>query len=178
MPRKKSDTVQLKVRMKEPLRARLEKAAKARGVSLNTEAVERMERSFQREETKFEEFGGKAKFNLCRLFAVTAEALEPRFRQMLKEAAKRGQLPDYYTADLDRLTWDNDLMLFRGALGWWLNTVEPEYFGRAHEFDEFEAGLSFGPGKSPPGSIAGLKEFGRLLQRLVENEDEEDRRGT
>ena len=44
--RKKTATVQLKVRMKEPLRGQLEKAAKARGVSLNSEAVDRLDRSF------------------------------------------------------------------------------------------------------------------------------------
>ena len=50
MPRKKSDTIQLKVRMKEPLRARLEKAAKSNGLSLNAEAVARLEQSFRDEE--------------------------------------------------------------------------------------------------------------------------------
>ena len=49
MPRKKSATIQLKVRMKEPLRAKIEAAAKSRGVSLNTEAVHRLQESFQTE---------------------------------------------------------------------------------------------------------------------------------
>ena len=49
MPRKKSETIQLKVRMKEPLRAKIEAAAKSRGVSLNTEAVHRLQESFQKE---------------------------------------------------------------------------------------------------------------------------------
>ncbi len=49
MPRKKSETIQLKVRMKEPLRAKIEAAAKSRGVSLNTEAVHRLQESFQTE---------------------------------------------------------------------------------------------------------------------------------
>lgn len=44
--REKSATVDLKVRMKEPLRARIEAAAKERGVSMNAEAVDRLERSF------------------------------------------------------------------------------------------------------------------------------------
>lgn len=51
MARKKSATVDLKVRMKEPLRAKLEVAAKRAGVSLNAEAVKRMDRSFERDET-------------------------------------------------------------------------------------------------------------------------------
>jgi hypothetical protein len=46
MRRKQSATVDLKVRMKEPLRATLERSAKKRAVSLNAEAVDRLERSF------------------------------------------------------------------------------------------------------------------------------------
>ena len=42
---------QLKARLREPLRARLEASAKVRGVSLNTELVDRLEQSFAREET-------------------------------------------------------------------------------------------------------------------------------
>ena len=49
MPRKKSETIQLKVRMKEPLRAKIEAAAKSRGISLNTEAVHRLHESFEKE---------------------------------------------------------------------------------------------------------------------------------
>jgi hypothetical protein len=45
--RAKTETVQLKVRMKEPLRAMLEKAADERGISMNTEAVDRLQRTFQ-----------------------------------------------------------------------------------------------------------------------------------
>ena len=52
--RKKSANVQLKVRVKEPLRARIEKAAKSRGVSMNAEMGDRLERSFEIEER----FGG------------------------------------------------------------------------------------------------------------------------
>lgn len=45
MPRKESPTVQLKLRLKEPLRAAIERAAKERDVSMNTEMVGRLERS-------------------------------------------------------------------------------------------------------------------------------------
>ncbi len=44
--RSRSDTIQLKARMKEPLRAKLEAAATAKGVSLNAEMVHRLEQSF------------------------------------------------------------------------------------------------------------------------------------
>ena len=52
--RKKTATVQLKVRMKEALRARIEKAAKAGSVSMNADIVARLERSFSTENR----FGG------------------------------------------------------------------------------------------------------------------------
>ena len=42
--RDQATTVQLKVRMKEPLRADLEEAAQRRGVSMNAEIVRRLER--------------------------------------------------------------------------------------------------------------------------------------
>jgi len=48
--RSKTDTVHVSTRMREPLRAKLEAAAKARGVSLNAELVDRLERSFERDE--------------------------------------------------------------------------------------------------------------------------------
>ena len=42
--------VQLKVRMREPLRARLEQAAQGTGHSMNAEVLERLERSFERQD--------------------------------------------------------------------------------------------------------------------------------
>ena len=46
--RSRDAAIQLKARMHEPLRARLEKLAKQRGVSLNTELVDRIKESFLR----------------------------------------------------------------------------------------------------------------------------------
>jgi hypothetical protein len=48
--RDRTATVDLKVRMKEPLRARLEVAARDRGISMNAEAVGRLEQSFRNED--------------------------------------------------------------------------------------------------------------------------------
>jgi hypothetical protein len=45
--RKKTDTVQLKLRIREALRRRLETAAKAADISLNSEMVRRLEGSFE-----------------------------------------------------------------------------------------------------------------------------------
>jgi hypothetical protein len=47
--RKQSELVGLRVRFREPLRKKLEVAAAKRGVSLNTELVDRLERSFSAE---------------------------------------------------------------------------------------------------------------------------------
>jgi ABC-type lipopolysaccharide export system ATPase subunit len=47
--RKQSALVGLRVRFREPLRKKLEVAAKKRGVSLNAELVDRLERSFSAE---------------------------------------------------------------------------------------------------------------------------------
>jgi Arc-like DNA binding domain len=48
--REESATVQLRVRMKEPLRAALEQEAARHGVSMNTEIVHRLSRSFYLEQ--------------------------------------------------------------------------------------------------------------------------------
>jgi hypothetical protein len=63
--RKESETVQLAVRMKEPLRAALEEAARRRGVSMNAETIARLERSFEQDDR----FGGAAMLAMANLMA-------------------------------------------------------------------------------------------------------------
>jgi hypothetical protein len=46
MARKPTDTVQFKLRFDEGLRRKVEKSAKERGVSINTEIIDRLEGSF------------------------------------------------------------------------------------------------------------------------------------
>jgi hypothetical protein len=60
MRRKASAYVQFKARMKEELRAKLERAAKEHGVSINAELVRRLEASFTQEsvEALVERVGG------------------------------------------------------------------------------------------------------------------------
>lgn len=48
--RAKTDTVHISTRLREPLRAKLEAAAKRNGVSLNAEMAARLDRSFERAE--------------------------------------------------------------------------------------------------------------------------------
>ena len=50
--REKTATVDIKLRLKEPLRARVEAAAAERGVSMNAEMVDRLDRSFDQPEMK------------------------------------------------------------------------------------------------------------------------------
>jgi hypothetical protein len=50
MPRKPSDTVQLKLRFSDALRRQLEKTAAANDRSMNSEIVKRLERSFRSEQ--------------------------------------------------------------------------------------------------------------------------------
>ena len=69
--RSRSDTIQLKARMKEPLRAKLEAAAEEKGISLNAEMVHRLERSFSDEDSLANEFGGIDDYRVAKLlFAI------------------------------------------------------------------------------------------------------------
>jgi hypothetical protein len=52
MRRKTTDTVQLRLRFSEALRRRIERAADAHDLSLNSEIVRRLEESFRREDQK------------------------------------------------------------------------------------------------------------------------------
>ncbi len=74
--RARSDTIQLKPRMKEPLRAKLEAAAEAKGVSLNAEMVHRLESSFLDEDAGDREFGGRQLHALFGLFGNAAVLIE------------------------------------------------------------------------------------------------------
>ena len=49
--REASATVDIKIRMKEPLRAKIEEAAKNHGVSMNAEMVSRLDQSFIEEQS-------------------------------------------------------------------------------------------------------------------------------
>ena len=83
----RSDTIQLKVRMKEPLRAAIEASAKKRGISLNAETVRRIEASFEAERREsliaaeatssvYFSFGGLDNFMVLRLLANAISTME------------------------------------------------------------------------------------------------------
>ncbi|MCH8112490.1 MAG: hypothetical protein IH905_11145 [Proteobacteria bacterium] len=60
--------------MKEPLRAQIAAAARRRGISLNAEAVDRLERSIQNEEA----MGGPEPYALFRMLGAAAEFVETK----------------------------------------------------------------------------------------------------
>jgi hypothetical protein len=71
--RQGSETVQISVRAKEPLRAALESAAAERGVSMNTEIIERLMRTFE-DEVKLEaEFDRRQLYAILRIAAVAMD---------------------------------------------------------------------------------------------------------
>ena len=74
--RSRSNTIQLKARMKEPLRAALEAAAEAKGVSLNAEMVYRLEQSFEEEREFYAPFGKLETFLVARLLAIAIHTIE------------------------------------------------------------------------------------------------------
>ena len=93
MARPKSATINLKVRMKEPLRAKIEAAARMRGVSLNNEVVQRLTLSFEREGAEkdrreairdtvldgiYESFGGLQNFGVMKILAGILQNVEYR----------------------------------------------------------------------------------------------------
>jgi hypothetical protein len=73
--RHRTDIVGLLVRMREPLRKKIEQAAKSRGVSMNSEVVARLEQSFQTED----------------IVAGVREQVREEFRQLLAGLSKRAQ---------------------------------------------------------------------------------------
>ena len=90
--RAKSDTVQLKTRMKELLRAKLEAAAEENGISLNAEMVQRLERSFAKEKSQaansdeavggvYASFGKLETFLVARLLANAIQTIEAKTKK-------------------------------------------------------------------------------------------------
>jgi predicted transcriptional regulator len=71
MVRKPTDTAHLNLRYPEALRRRLERAAKNSGRSMNTEIVERLEQSFQRED--FEKFQDAVNAGMMKVMGVVAD---------------------------------------------------------------------------------------------------------
>jgi|GEM_PF-2753998 hypothetical protein len=68
--RPKAATVDIGLRVKEPMRARIEKGAKKRGVSMNAEIADRLETSFTKEDMLDRFFGGPEMRRMAILWAA------------------------------------------------------------------------------------------------------------
>jgi hypothetical protein len=88
--RAQSDTVQLKWRTKEPMRAALEGAAKKRGVSMNQEITRRVEKSFFDQRQVDEAFGSHEIYGLMKVIgAAFQEAGRAAMALAPKDGSKR-----------------------------------------------------------------------------------------
>jgi Arc-like DNA binding domain len=84
--RKETETVQIGLRVKEPLRAALEDAARQRGVSMNAETVARLERSFEQDQRIADVFGSAELFGLMRALAAIMTSAATAVATSEKEA--------------------------------------------------------------------------------------------
>lgn len=76
--RKITDTVQLKLRIREDLRRRLEREAKKRSVSLNAEMADRIEQSFDQEDLVNKMLGGEHTAIFLKVLGLMIQAVEHR----------------------------------------------------------------------------------------------------
>ena len=79
--RKSTDQVQLNVRMREGLRAKLEQSAKKNYESLNREVVDRLERSFDRQDLLVEALSMTYGKRLAGILMIVGRAMEEAGRQ-------------------------------------------------------------------------------------------------
>jgi hypothetical protein len=109
--RKQSALVGLRVRFREPLRKKLEVAAKKRGVSLNAELVDRLERSFLAEAVE-QVLGSKVEqvlgSKIDRMFDVAraiarGEVEAPSTREEWEHAKKLVELREQFGTDNERV---------------------------------------------------------------------------
>jgi hypothetical protein len=96
--RDETANAQLKVRMKEPLRAALEKAAQERGVSLNAEIVHRLERSFDLEQRLKEAVDWNSEWyaltgRLVDAFELALDEISGKPLKAFKEATRQVRQP-------------------------------------------------------------------------------------
>lgn len=88
--RSKAATIQLKVRMKEPMRAKIERAAEYRGISMSAEIVSRLEDTFENRDVSF---GGSDRYQLMRLFAISMGVVEQKTgKSWLEDTETRDQV--------------------------------------------------------------------------------------
>lgn len=93
--RNKTDVVQVPVRMREVLRAVLERAAKDQGCSMNAEIVRRLERSFERQDLLSEILAlalGENGAAVVKAFAANEDKLRYRVMELVWDIQRNGGL--------------------------------------------------------------------------------------
>lgn len=84
-PRGKADKAQIKLRLPEPLRARVENEAKEIGYSLNSEIIRRLDQSYKDEDLGTVLFGDGDIFHCAYIFAGIIQALERHTGERVRE---------------------------------------------------------------------------------------------
>lgn len=101
MPRRAEDAyARVSLRIKEPLRAQCEIAANKRGVSMNTEIADRLERSFEADQRIEAVFGSREVYGIMRAIAAALNMVGVSARTVQGQAAGDVQwLDDPYAYD-------------------------------------------------------------------------------
>ncbi len=152
------------------LRRALEDAISVSGRSLSQEIESRLDRTFLSDDAKFDDFGGKDKYALARLFADSANLLEPRLREVMKKLRSAGRLPKKDAEKPSEQTWANNWTFFQFAVAFWSQVAKQAHFEVPAGIEAFEAALLV---RGQPGSKGDdLNELGALIRDWVTNEPE------
>ena len=153
------------------LRRALEDAISVSGRSLSQEIESRLERTFLSDDAKFDDFGGKEKYALARLFAVSADLLERRLREVMKKLRAAGRLPKTDAEEPSEQTWANNWTFFQFAVAFWTQVAKQAHFEVPAGIEAFEAALLV---RGQPGSKGDdLNELGALIRDWMTNEPED-----
>lgn len=152
------------------LRKALDDAVAVSGQSLSQEIETRIERTFLEDQTRFDDFGGRDKYELGRLFAVSANRLDPRLRDAVARLRTTGHLPKSDKRKAAKLTWANDWTFFLFAVVYWLEIAKRDYFEMPPGLEDFEA--AFYGRRKPCLGGEGLSELGALIRDWMTGEAE------
>ncbi len=122
------------------------------------------------DDAKFDDFGGKGKYELTKHFAVGANLLEPRLREVVKKLQADGRFPKTDAEEPSEQTWTNDWTFFQFSVAFWMQAAKQTHFEVPAGIEAFEAAFL---GRGQPGSGGdGLNELGALIRDWVTNEPE------
>lgn len=181
--RDRAATIQLKVRMKEPMRKRIEEEAQGAGWSMSAEIVNRLDRSFLGQDFVEQEFGDRRTYELMQMLALlkkkaeaeTGKSVFSDFKtSVMAKAAMRYFINNFIDqprpadAAKKRADWEIKMMAYH-------KEHPPELDREAIDYDRLEALIDTGPGapkKPADPSLApkrrGIK-LGRDAYKLANN---------